>query len=450
MLRHNLLFYGISMFYFVLALTLCEFRLVFVDPVLLDLYESKYSDLTGTYHYLPGKFEVFLVGAVFVPIWLFHFLYSMNLNNFFEENLNVENDENDLKPQLDPRLSGYRKKVVVVRTWTTLSYSKKILRNLIIFLPLFFLIVINISIQYLIAFIVNQKNFNLFNIAVNLGVMYFLIFHCAVFMPLMFKRTKTLLVGDYLWNPSCNFEIEYTVDLDMEELKTAVDTYDEKYLLQLQKGEDPNHPKEILDIENGGIHWKKNKIGNFTKIIDKNYLSDSENIEDDIDPRGGRSSRYESPFDVKYTTYEEDKSNLSDKVSHFTQSGSVITDNTNTSKVNLSKFSESDKQSKSLDKSGKINKRKNKDNVKENNDKLDKKEEIKRPSSEEFEKISPDRISEKNKEENSNKSSQDFEKISDEKNDNQKKEVRFEVKDSDDENDEINFEITRRKTEYKK
>ena len=223
LLKHNIMFYGVSLFFFVLALALCQFRLAFMDPKLLEIYESKYSNLTGTYHYLPGKFEVLLVGFVFVPIWVIHFIFATNLNIFYEEEKEPIENQQIVKKKLDknenanprfsqpiPKLSeklDYRKKVILVSTWDTLSYPKKILRGLIVLIPIFVLLLTNTGAQYMIASLANQGNFNLFNIAVNLIILYFLVFHFTVFIPLMFLRAKVLIEGDYLWSSVCNFVI---------------------------------------------------------------------------------------------------------------------------------------------------------------------------------------------------------------------------------------------------
>lgn len=329
-LTHNFVFYGISFFYFVLALSLCQFRLVFADPLLLQIYESRYSSLTGIFHYLPGKYEVFLVSCVFVPIWLIHFLYSANLNTFFEDKtLEERQTELDQMPQpvdlsqsgqthLEARFSvgefkrtGFRKKVVLVSTWQTLSYSKKILRNIIIFIPILVLMAVNFGAQYTTALLIGQANFNLFNVTVNVFVVYLLVFHVSVFMPLMFVRCKVLLRGDYLWNPTCNFIIENSPELDMETLRVAIDNYDERYLDALAKGEDPSRVKSAFDIEDGRVFWKKSKLGDFAKVVDKNFETISEKKQAP-EERGIRKDSRVSGYEVRYTTFDDKVSEMDD------------------------------------------------------------------------------------------------------------------------------------------
>lgn len=351
-LSHNLVLYGVSFFYFVLALSLCQFRLVFADPLLLRIYESRYSELTGIFHYLPGKYEVFLVSSVFVPIWLIHFLYSANLNIFFEDKT-LEERQVELDRQAPPadssesgpsqmnarfsadefRLSGYRKKVMLVSSWRTLTYSKKILRNIIIFVPVLVLVAVNLGAQYTTAILIDQKNFNLFNVTVNVFVMYLLVFHVSVFMPLMFVRCKVLLRGDYLWNPDCNFIVENTPDLDLETLHEAIQNYDVAYLEAVTKGEDPARSKAGFDVEEGRVYWKKSKLGDFSKVVDKNFETIREKKQDADEIAIRKGSRV-SVLEVKYTTFDDKASETDDlqtegDLSHTDSVGTDMTPRTN-------------------------------------------------------------------------------------------------------------------------
>jgi hypothetical protein len=340
---------------------------VFVDPLLVNLYENKYSDLTGTFHYLPGKFEVCLVGFIFIPIWIIHFLFSTNLNIFIEEG-NIEEEVEDQISDINPNKSSsklsynhrfsealeqeaisFPKKVIIVSDWSQLSLSKKFVRILIIFLPVLILFGINFTCQYIIGIAIDQKNFNLYNIIANLFVMYLFVFHYVVFMPLMFIRSKVLLEGDYLWSPSCNFVIKNSPSLDLKALNKAIESYDKRYLELLSKGEDPNQPKSSFNIENGKMFWTKSKLGEFSKIVDKNCITETKQKENESIGSETKKSRV-SNMRMRHSTFHDDLSQMGthNGFLNINDSGSIKTDqskwteNSNDSKLNLKKQEKED------------------------------------------------------------------------------------------------------------
>lgn len=283
---------------------------------------KKYSLLTGAYHYLPGKFEMFLVGLVFVPVWVIHFIYSTNLNELTEVKTLAQKDEEEetglrrnSKEFTDRAKNSFtihleqedqpffmRKRVVIERTWSQISYSKKILRNVIIFVPMLIFIFINTFLQYLVAGLVDQGNFNLLNVSANIFTVYLLIFHFTVFVPLMFYRSKIIIKGDYLWNPAYTIIIEYKPDLDMEEIELAIKQYNQAYLENLAKGEDLDNPNDGFEVDNRNKFWNKSKLADLAnQDRDDVYLSGyspKKSFRDEDNNRG-------NAFKVKYTTFDE-------------------------------------------------------------------------------------------------------------------------------------------------
>lgn len=330
-LKNTLIFYGIAFFFFSIGLCVCQFRLIFVDPKVLKIYEKSYSELTGLFHYLPGKFEVFFLSLIFVPIWIIHFLFSSNLNSFFEDKTMEQKEEEeqaaltkqrennfdikfDKKDNQNPKSPMFRKNVIVTKLWKDLTKKEKILRTSIIFVPILLISGVNLGTQYFIAFMFEQGNFNLFNIMGNLVAMYFVTFHLAVFVPLMMMRAKVLMAGDYLWSPACNFIVDYHKDLDLEKLKDAQNEYDEKYLTLVAHGHDPNTNFSNFDIENGNMYWKKSKLGDFAKNGQDNYFSVSGDDAEEMDPnRTTTKSKTISPFKIKYTTFDANNESFPDK-----------------------------------------------------------------------------------------------------------------------------------------
>lgn len=414
-------FYLVALFFFVISLTLCQFRLIFVDPQLLRIYEVKYSQLTGLLHYLPGKYEVFLVGLVFVPIWAIHFLFSTNLNVFFEDRTLEEKEEEEnaeltdrkssvqVDTNFEPKssgvqesyskVSGYRKKVILLNTWSTLPFSKKVVRQVIVWFPILVLLAINLTVQYTVAIAVDQVNFNLLNVGGNLLMMYFMVFHFAVFMPLMFLRSNSLLKGDYLWNPFCNFIVENNPRLDISGLQGAIDDYDEHYLTLLANGQDPNEKRENFDIENGKMFWKKSKLGDLVQKKDENYFSVSDD-EDIIDPNRAPSKSKISPFTVKYTTFDPKDQSLpvhkdSEEIRDDQSKQTIQTVKTENS-VWSDEVPLTPEPEKKVDEEGALSPGNNLMNANDFSDEEKLTEELdqeneKKPSSEEFEKVSPER-----------------------------------------------------------
>ena len=332
-IKRTLILYAVALFFFIISVTLCQFRLIFLDPKLLKIYEKNYFNISGLMYYLPGKYEVFYVSFVFMPIWTVHFLFSMNLNLFLEDKTmeqkeleeldQSENRKNTIKldDDFNPKFSSsnfskkeiFRKKVIIVNSWKELTFSQKSLRNVIVFIPIIVIISINLITQYSIAFFIGQKYFNLFNIAGNIFVMYILIFHFTVFMPLMLLRGKVLLEGDYLWSPSCNFIVQNSTKLDRKGLKNATDNYDEKYLTLVAHGFDPTEDKNNFDVENGKMYWKKSKLADFAKHKDQDYFSMSGeyDLDEGINPNRPLSkSKNLSPFTVKYSTFDQNNVNF--------------------------------------------------------------------------------------------------------------------------------------------
>ena len=335
-LNHTMTLYFISFFFFLISICFSHFRLIFMDPKLMEIYEQKYTMLTGLYHYLPGKYEVFLICLIFTPIWAIQFLFSTNLNSFcedqtLEEKMLEENSQtaskfdtvplNDFDITLtdnqttsDPKAPSYRKSVVVLKKWNTLTGKQKFMRYFIILAPIIVLWTVNLTIQYSVAFFIKQTNFNFYNVVGNMVAVYLLVFHFSVFMPLMFKRSDCLLEGDYLWNPTCNFIIKYAPNLDMNSLKKAEDEYDQKYLTRLMEGKDPNEEDSEQDIENGQNFWRKSKLADFANQKPNEYGSISDG-EDNMNPNRDIRSQSISPFTVKYTTFDANNHEFPDKYS---------------------------------------------------------------------------------------------------------------------------------------
>ena len=225
---------------------------------------------------------------------------------------------------------SFRKKVILVSDWKNLTFCQKFLRNFIIFFPIIFIIGINMATQLIVAYYFNQKNFNLLNIAGNLFVVYLLMFHFTVFMPLMFLRGKVLLDGDYLWSPACNFIVKNSPKVDKEGLKKATEDYDEKYLTLLAHGYDPIEYHSNFNIEDGKMFWKKSKLADFAKKKDPDFPSDSDDDDKYMNPNRGLSkSKSFSPFTVKYSTFENQKQefNVDDHMSDIKSRKSDFSNN---------------------------------------------------------------------------------------------------------------------------
>jgi hypothetical protein len=329
--------YFVSFFFFILSIVISHFRLIFIDSRLIEIYEKKYTMLTGLYHYLPGKYEVFLTSLIFIPVWAIQFLFSTNLNSFCEDQTLEEkileeslNSNRELTIQLDDSLDhqltsnltksglkapSYRKNVVILKSWKQLKGKEKFYRYIIILLPPLIYWSVNLTIQYTVAYFTKQVNFNFYNVVGNLLTVYLLVFHVSVFMPLMFMRSGCLLTGDYLWNPSCNFIIKYSEKIDMESLSKAKENYDQTYLTRVAEGEDPNREDSQEDIESGNKFWRQSKLADFANNKPQDYGSISDG-DDNTDPNRGSKNKNISPFTVKYTTFDANQHEFPDKDSN--------------------------------------------------------------------------------------------------------------------------------------
>lgn len=317
-LKYSITFYFIAIFWVFLAILICQFRLYFCDDQLIKVFEQEYSKLTGIFHYLPGKFEIFLVSFIFGPVWIFNFIYSSNLNNFFEfttmkqqkespvmisnrqflKNDNIENGRHtiDLYPIIEED-DLQQKKIIIEQLWENLPKKKKWQRLSILLIPIVILLVIHQVLMYVVAVQLNQTNYNLYNICVNIMVVYIILLHMTVLAPLFFLRNKCYIKGDYLWSPVCTFVIPFSKTLDINGLNKAIKDYDKSYLQKLANGEDPNDLRESFQIENGELFWKKSKLGAFSK----NYSQSNQ----DFDDMNQQSSRKLTSKTVRYTTFEE-------------------------------------------------------------------------------------------------------------------------------------------------
>ena len=315
-MKYQLVWYGLAICLLLLSIALCQFRLTFVDPKLLHLFTDKYSSVTGVYHFLPGKFEVFYVSLVFVPIWIVFFLFSANLNPIEETTKNSDRETNvsDINNNIHMNTKIFeevvRKRIVIEFTSDNLSAKRKIARVLVFCMPPLVLVILNVLLQFLVARAIGQTNFNLINIGVDVLVVYLLVFHWALLTPLILMRSELLLEGDYLWNPKHTYIIKYSTNLDMNRVKKAIDNYSEEYIRELA------YPQSKEDIENQLMdlnlfilaspknNSQKMKLSSLTDKTRSNNFSNKE-----TDNEQNKYVRNNSIM-VKYTTFDRENPDM--------------------------------------------------------------------------------------------------------------------------------------------
>jgi hypothetical protein len=266
----------------------------------------------------------------------------------------------------------------------------------------------------------------------------------------MFKRTKVLIEGDYLWSPSCTFVIKTSPSLDLEALKVAVDEYDIHYLQKLSEGKDPDKDDIGFNITNDQIAWKKNDK-DITKIVDKEYNTEARSNTSKANTN--KSTKRLSALKMKHSTFHEDlhSNDVKSTSMHLTDTDSIKTDNSKwTAKSKLSEEKSNIKKKKIVTSENPMNT----NAFSEDDKKISDPQKKNQSSSEDFERIS----SQEQSKDGSNSKENKLEK------DNEKKKIEAESKnvviiESEDEHDSISdFDeeeflrrhSTRRITEYNK
>ena len=387
MVHRNIIFYVVALFWTILALCICQFRIYFMDDALTEIYEKKYQGVSGIFHFFPGKFEIFLVSLFLVPIWIIHFLFGGNLNDFCEtqsldEQESEEFSETRLSDEENPQLSleehnsrqsdtrrqsgrtrtnsnlnkanlpkdilvetydktqqsdSFKKKIVIVRSWEQLSYAKKIYRVSILFGPLFLIFIINLAIQYTVAYMVSQTNFNLANVAGDIIAFYLYVLHFTIIVPQIFWKSNCLLEGDYLWNPGCTVVIRYHEGLDVQELNQAIQSYDLNYLRHVSDTYTSGFQTADFELRRDGTGWKRFRTGEQTADFSQGYFDDAyghsrieEDSRDYYDDDDETNQHRGMKSTVKYTTYEAKRSvrSMSQHVDPISEDMSVETQQT--------------------------------------------------------------------------------------------------------------------------
>lgn len=169
--------------------------------------------------------------------------------------------------------------------------------------PILTIIVIHQVLMYLIAIQFDQTNYNFYNICGNIFIIYVILMHVVVLMPLFFLRNKCYIKGDYLWSPTCTFVIPFSKTLDINGLNKAIKEYNKEYLQKLVDGEDPNETRDLFlggdDDHDDEIFWKKSKLGDFSRTF-ANAHQDSNNMNTNDNKEKGLNAKT-----VKYRTFDE-------------------------------------------------------------------------------------------------------------------------------------------------